>query len=105
MLVVTPFAALAVRDRGAEVVLIFDLLTIFGLLLPLQLQEAGGSPITVMGVAGSSLVTRGTTVKKIGNPLPLEGGGGLLHVLPLPLTALTLVRVRLRRPPSWIPLG
>ena len=51
VLVVTVFATVPARYRAAEVVLMLDLLTILGLLLPLKLQEEGGLSITVMGVA------------------------------------------------------
>ena len=54
-----PFNAAARRNtRAAEVVLVVYLLTIFSLLLTLQLEEASVSPITVMGVARSTFVVR-----------------------------------------------
>ena len=63
-LAVTMLAAAAVRHCAAEVVLMLDLLTILGLLLPLKLHEARQSLITIIGVAMSSLVVRRTPIKK-----------------------------------------
>ena len=57
----------------------FYLLTILTFLLALRLEEASASPITVMGVARSTFVVRGTTVEKIRGPFAIGGGGGLLH--------------------------
>ena len=81
----------------------FDVLIIFGFLLVLKLEEAGASPITVMGVAGSTFVVPRTTVEKIKDPFAVEGGG-LLHVFQLTTTAVTRVKVGLKRPPSRFPL-
>ena len=67
-------AAIWARYRAAELVLVLHLLTIFGFLLALQLEQASTSPITVARVAGSMLIFRMTTVEKIGAPLPLEAG-------------------------------
>ena len=81
-----PFAAISARYRAAEMVLV----------LPpdhLQLKDARTLPITVGREAGS------TTVEKIRGPITF-GGGGLIHVLQLPTTALPRVRVGFRRPPS-----
>ena len=77
----------------------FDVLIIFGFLLVLKLEEAGASPITVMGVARSRFAVPRTTVEKIKDPFAV-GGGGLLHVFKLTTTALTRVKVGLKGPPS-----
>ena len=53
----------------------FYLLTILSFLLALRLEEASASPITVMGVARSTFVVRGTTVEKIRGPFAIGGGG------------------------------
>ena len=47
ILVVPPFAAIATGNSAAEVVLVFDLLNILGLLLPLQLRKTGTASIAV----------------------------------------------------------
>ena len=104
ILVMPTLAALPARDCAAEVALVFYLLTIFGFLLALQLEEASGSPIRVRGIPRSTFFVRRTTVEKIRDPFAF-GGGGLLHVFQLTTTALTRVRVVLRRPPSTIPLS
>ena len=99
ILVVPPSAAVATRDSAAEVVLVFDLLTILGLLLPLQLEHTRAASIAVRGVTWSSLVVRRLAIKNIGGSLAFSGGG-LLYMLQLPSLTLPRVRVGLWGPPS-----
>ena len=92
-------AAISARYRAAEMVLVLCLLTIFGFLLALQLEQASTSPITVWRVAASALVVRRTTAEKIRDPFTI-GGGHFFHMFQLPTTAFPRVRLGLRRPPS-----
>ena len=99
ILVVPPLAAVATRDGAAEAVLVFDLLTILGLLLPLQLERTRAASIAVRGATWSPLVVRRLAKKKIGGSLAFSGGC-LLHMLQLPSLTLPRVRVGLWGPPS-----
>ena len=97
--VVPPFAAIAASDGAAEVVLVFDLLTILSLLLPLQLKHARAASIAVGGVTWAPLAVRRLAVEKIGGSLAFSGGG-IPHMLELPSLTLPRVRVGLWGPPS-----
>ena len=99
ILVVPPLAAVATRDSAAEVVLVFDLLTILGLLRPPQLEHTRAASIAVRGVTWSPFVVRRLAIKKIWGSLAFSGGG-LLHMLQLPSLTLPRVRVGFWGPPS-----
>ena len=82
-----PHAAVSARHRAAEMVLVLYLLTIFIFLRALQLEHPHSWPITVMRLAGSTVIVRRTTVEKVWGPYT-PGRGGTRHVLQLPTTAL-----------------
>ena len=73
MFVMPSLATVPARDRVAQVVLVFYLLTSFSFLLGLQVEVASVSPITLMKVARSAFAVRRTTVKKLWGQSPLEG--------------------------------
>ena len=62
-------------------------LAIFSFLRALQPEYAHTSPLTVGRMAGSTLIVRRMTVKKIGGPFTF-GGGGVSHVLQVPFPGL-----------------
>ena len=84
---------------AAGKVLVLHPWTILGFLLPLQLNRARISAITVESVAMSTFVVHRTTEEKIRGPFAI-GAGGLLHVFQLSTSAAERVRVGLTRPPS-----
>ena len=61
--VVTTLATVAARDGAAKMVLVFDHLTILGLLLSLQLQQTARAPITVGRVTGTSFLVHWTAIE------------------------------------------
>ena len=80
----------------------FNLLSILAFLLLLKPKEAGGPPITVMGVARSFFVVCGMIAKKIRNSFTIRGEF-MLHQLHLAST--TLVEVMQSGPLSQSPLA
>ena len=99
ILIMPTLAATSARYRAAEIILVLHLLTIPIFMLALQLEHASTSPIILGHVVGSTFVVRRTTVKPIGAPLPLEGGG-LLYVFQLLTSALRRFRAALGGPTS-----